>query len=171
MSEKSVTTTGTQQAAPKRQGMNLFDAMRNDLEHVFDRFERGWPFLGRNGHLTYPGQAGPSMMDAALDVRDEGQQIVIEADLPGVEDKDVTVTVADGVLTIKGERRSQREEKQDDYHLAERSFGKFERALRLPDTVDETQIEAKFDKGVLHVTARKRPDAVKSERKIEIKKA
>ena len=75
------------------------------------------------------------------------------------------------MLTIKGEKKQEKEEKSDSYYLAERSFGSFERSLRLPDTVDETKVEAKFDKGVLKVTAAKKPEAVKAERKIEIKKS
>ena len=74
------------------------------------------------------------------------------------------------MLTIKGEKKHEKEEKGENYYLAERSFGSFERSIRLPDTVDESKIEAKFDKGVLKVTAAKKPEAVKAERKIEIKK-
>ena len=74
------------------------------------------------------------------------------------------------MLTIKGEKKLEKEEKGENYYVAERSFGSFERAIRLPDTVDEAKVEAKFDKGVLKVTATKKPEAVKAERKIEIKK-
>ena len=76
-----------------------------------------------------------------------------------------------GVLTIKGEKKQSKEEKTENYYVTERSYGAFERSLRLPDSIDETKIEAKFDKGVLKVTAAKKPEAVKAERKIEIKKA
>jgi HSP20 family protein len=82
----------------------------------------------------------------------------------------VSVTLANGVLTIKGEKKQNKEEKSDNYYMAERSYGAFERALQLPDSVDEAKVEAKFDKGVLRITAAKRPDAVKAQRKIEIKK-
>ena len=81
------------------------------------------------------------------------------------------LTLANGVLTIKGEKKQEKEEKGESYHLTERSFGSFERSIRLPDTVDDTKVEAKFDKGVLKVTAAKKPEAVKAERKIEIKKS
>ncbi len=72
---------------------------------------------------------------------------------------------------IKGEKKQAKEEKTENYHIAERSYGAFQRSLRLPDTVDDTKVEAKFDMGVLKVTAAKKPEAVKAERKIEIKKA
>jgi hypothetical protein len=80
------------------------------------------------------------------------------------------VTLANGVLTIKGEKKQQKEEKGESYHLTERSYGSFRRSLRLPDTVDDAKVEARFEKGVLKVTAAKKPEAVKAQRSIEIKK-
>jgi HSP20 family protein len=106
-----------------------------------------------------------------LDVREDARSITIEADLPGVDEKDVSVTLANGVLTIKGEKKQEREEKKENYFLAERSFGSFERSLSLPDTIDDSKVEARFEKGVLTVTAAKKPEDVKAERKINIKKA
>jgi HSP20 family protein len=139
--------------------------MRDEMDRIFERFEHGWPrwpaLLRREGVITVP----------ELDVRENTNSIVVEAELPGVDEKDVTVTLVNGVLTIKGEKKQEKEEKGENYYLAERSFGSFERAIRLPDTVDEAKVEAKFDKGVLRVTAAKKPEAVKAERKIEIKKA
>ena len=79
--------------------------------------------------------------------------------------------MANGVLTIKGEKKRNKEEKTENYYLAERGYGAFERSFLLPDSVDEAKVEAKFDKGVLRITAMKKPDAVKAQRKIEIKKA
>jgi HSP20 family protein len=105
-----------------------------------------------------------------LDVRESSDSITIEAELPGVEEKDVTVTLANGLLTIKGEKKQAKEEKRASYHITERSFGSFQRSLRLPDTVDDSKVEARFEKGVLKVTAAKQPDAVKAERRIEIRK-
>ncbi|MDX2157650.1 MAG: Hsp20/alpha crystallin family protein [Hyphomicrobiaceae bacterium] len=156
-------------ASQSRRPVSLFDAMRSDLDRVFDRFERGWPGFGRMGGFDFP--TVTRGMSAALDVRDEGNQLVIEADLPGMEEKDVSVTLSNGILTIKGERKSEREEKKDNYHIAERSFGSFQRSLQLPDGIDDSKVEAKFDKGVLHIVAPKRPEAASKERKIEIRKA
>ena len=104
-----------------------------------------------------------------LDVRESSNAIAIEVELPGVEAKDISVTRASGVLTIKGEKKQEKEEKGENYHVGERSFGSFQRALRLPDMVDDTKVEARFDKGVLKVTVAKKPEAVKAERRIEIK--
>ena len=96
---------------------------------------------------------------------------MIEAELPGVDEKEVSVTFANGMLTIKGEKKQSSEETKENYYLSERSYGAFERVLRLPESVDDTKIEAKFDKGVLKIKAAKKPEAIKAQRKIEIKKA
>jgi HSP20 family protein len=144
---------------------DIFSVMRDEMDRMFERFEYGlprWPtHLSRAAALTVP----------ELDIRENANAIVVEAELPGVDEKDVTVTLANGVLTIKGEKKQEREEKGESFHVTERSYGSFERAVRLPDTVDDAKVEAKFDKGVLRVTAAKKPEAVKAERKIEIKKS
>ncbi len=147
---------------------DFFTTLRDEMDRVFDRFEHGFP---RWSSVFGRSIGGGAVMVPELDVRENTTTITIEAELPGVDEKDVTVTVANGMLTIKGEKKQEKEEKNENYRLAERSYGAFERSLRLPDTVDETKVEAKFDKGVLRVTAAKKPEAVKAERKIEIKKA
>lgn len=156
----------TQQTGNNR-APDIFGAMRGEMDRLFERFEHGWPRL--------PSQllrrSARDMMVPELDVHENAKQLAIEVDLPGVAEKDVTVTLANGVLTIKGERKSEHEEKDENYYLAERSYGAFERSLRLPDTIDEGKIEARFDKGVLRVTALKKPDAAMAEKKIEIKTA
>ena len=156
--------TKSPETSPSRP-RDVFSAMRDEMDRVFDRFESGWPhwprLFRREGEVAVP----------ELDVRENTNAIVVEVELPGVEEKDVSVTLTNGVLTIKGEKKQEKEEKGQNYHLTERSFGRFELAIRLPDTIDEGKVEAKFDKGVLKITAAKRPEAVKAARKIEIKKA
>ena len=164
MAGNDVTKASPQKPA---QTLDVFDTMRHEMNRLFDRFDQGWPSLPG---LLGGGQKGGSM-GLDLDVRDDGTSMVIEAELPGVDEKDVSVTLANGVLTISGEKKNEREEKKDDYYLSERSYGSFRRSIRLPDTVDETKVEAKFEKGVLHVTAPKKPEAAKAERRIEIKGA
>ena len=110
-------------------------------------------------------------MSPELDVRENPDAITIEAELPGVDEKDISVTVANGMLTIKGEKKQEKEDRNENYYLAERSYGMFQRSLRLPESIDDSKVEAKFAKGVLKITAAKRPEAVKAERRIEIKKA
>ena len=147
---------------------DIFGAMRDEMDRMFERFEHGWPRLPS---LLTRGMGREGMMLPEVDVHENEKQVTIEVDLPGVDEKDVSVTMANGVLTIKGEKKSEREEKKANYVMSERTYGTFERSLTLPETIDENQIEAQFDKGVLRVIAQKRPEAVKPEKKIEIKKA
>jgi HSP20 family protein len=147
---------------------DFFSAMRDEMDHVFDQFERG--FLRRPSPWRRDGR-GSALMSPELDVRENPDAITIEAELPGVDEKDISVTVANGMLTIKGEKKQEKEERNENYYLAERSYGTFQRSLRLPESIDDSKVEAKFAKGVLKITAAKRPEAVKAERRIEIKKA
>ena len=89
--------------------------------------------------------------------------------MPGLDEKDIEVKVANGVLTIKGQKEENKEEKKEDYHLRERRFGSFERSLRVPDSVDKDKIEASFKKGVLTVMLPKTAEAQKPVKKIEVK--
>lgn len=141
-----------------------FGAMRSEMDRVFDNF------LGRRwGALpSIFGEGNGRMASPSVDIRENENEIVVETELPGLEEKDVSVTMRDGVLTIKGEKKSEREEKKDDYHVTERSFGSFQRAFRVPDSVDEDKIVASLEKGVLHVTLPKKADAQKPEKKIPI---
>ena len=151
------------QPAPRSRG--LFEEFRDEMNRVFERFETGLPHwsLAR-------GRWPASVMVPDLDVHENDKSMTIEVELPGVEEKDVSVTFSNGYLTIKGEKKTEREETKENYYVAERSFGSFERSLRLPDTLDESKIEASFDKGILKISAPKRPEARKAERKIEIGK-
>ena len=161
---------------PVSRPRDVFAAMRDEMDRVFQRFETEWPrWPGLNAWPRWPSAFrrtnGGDLVVPELDVRENTKSIVIEAELPGVEEKDVSVTLANGLLTIKGEKKEQREEKDETHYFSERTFGAFERCLRLPDTIDENKLEAHFDKGVLKITAAKKPEAVKAERKIEIKKS
>jgi HSP20 family protein len=128
---------------------DILTAMR--IDRRFERFEHGWPrwpALRHDGEFAVPD----------VDVRGNTDSIVVEAELPGVDDKDVSVTPAKGVLTVKGEKKHEKEKKGDSYYLAERSFGSFQDSICLPETVEDTEVEAKFDKGVLKVTGAKKPE-------------
>lgn len=161
MSGTEITNGNGRQAS---QQTDILGAMRSEVNRVFEQFERGWPrFPSMFRRGTEQG------LVPEFDVHENAKQLTIEADLPGVDQKDVTVTLANGLLTIKGERKTERDRNQENYYMAERSYGVFKRSLRLPETIDEKTLEAKFDKGVLIIVAQKRPEAQKAERKIEVK--
>ncbi len=105
-----------------------------------------------------------------LDVVDGEKDIRIEAELPGLKQKDIDVSLADDVLTIQGEKTQETEKKEENYYRLERSYGRFHREVLLPaDTVEADQIDAKFKNGVLTVTLPKKTVKEEAAKKIEIK--
>jgi HSP20 family protein len=106
-----------------------------------------------------------------LNVTEDAAAYKITAELPGLEEKDVNVTVAGGMLTIKGEKSFEKDEKKKDHHVSERAYGSFQRSFTLPDGVDADKIAADLAKGVLTVTVPKTAQAQKQQKKIEVKAA
>ena len=105
-----------------------------------------------------------------MDVRETDKDIVVEAELPGIDEKDVSLSLQDGVLTIRGEKKHEHEEEKENYRMMERRYGSFQRSVRLPDTMDEDKVEASFNNGVLKVSLPKHPEAIGKQRTIPIKK-
>ena len=106
-----------------------------------------------------------------VDISETDKAYEITAELPGMDEKNVEVKLANGLLTIKGEKQDEKEEKKKDYHMRERSYGSFERSFQVPDGVDADKIEANFKKGVLTVILPKSAEAQKAEKKITVKSA
>jgi HSP20 family protein len=94
----------------------------------------------------------------AVDVKETADKIEVKAEVPGMDAKDINISVTGDVLTIKGEKKSEREEKEENYHLVERSYGSFSRSLKLPAAVNLDKIEASYDKGVLTITCPKKEE-------------
>jgi HSP20 family protein len=120
----------------------------------------GWfPSLSRtsDGDLLdeFWGRRAPGAVSPATDITEDDGHYVVTAELPGVKRTDISVEVRDGVLTIHGEKKSEREEKSEKRRYVERSFGSFSRAFTLPSDADEKKIEASFKDGVLTVTLSK----------------
>ena len=107
----------------------------------------------------------------AMDLVEKEKEYEISAELPGIDEKNVEIKVANHMLTIKGEKKEEKEEKQKDYYLSERRFGSFQRSFALPEGVDADKIEANFVKGVLTVKLPKTAEAQKAEKKITVKAA
>ena len=105
----------------------------------------------------------------AVDVNETETEFFLSADMPGLDKKDVTVDIHDGVITIKGERAAIDNEKStDDYRIRERQLGSFNRSFRLPDNVNEVKVAAKFKNGVLKVTLPKTKEVIPEGRQIKI---
>jgi HSP20 family protein len=147
---------------PSREIWEPFGSLRRDIERLFEDFSRdfGW---------GPPATAGVGMAPR-VDVSETDTEIKIEAELPGVEEKDVELVLSDGRLTIKGEKKQEKEEKKKDYHMVERSYGSFARSIALPFAADPNKVKATFAKGVLSVTVPKPPEVKAKEKKIAIGK-
>ena len=152
-----------------------FVNLRREIDRLFDDFAWGSWRLPSPRSLFDVEPFWRSEMSfgkmPAVDFADTDKAYEITAELPGMDEKNVEVKLANGVLTIKGEKKEEKEEKRKDYHLSERRYGSFQRSFTVPDGVDSEKIEATFKNGVLTVTLPKTPEAQKAEKKITIKAA
>jgi HSP20 family protein len=105
----------------------------------------------------------------AIDMSEDDKAYKISAELPGLDAKDVDLSISGGTLVLKGEKRQEKEEKEKNYYFSERAYGSFQRAFELPSSVDRDKIAADFSKGVLTITLPKTPDAQKQQKKIDVK--
>jgi HSP20 family protein len=139
---------------------DAFVALQKEIDRVFSDFGRGF---------RLPAMASETRLAPRIDVSETDQALEITAELPGVDEKDIEITLVDDLLTIKGEKKAEAERKEKDYHIVERSYGAFQRSLRLPFDADSGKVEAHFEKGVLKVTVPKPPEVEAKSQKIAIK--
>ena len=103
----------------------------------------------------------------AFDVSETEKELIVKAEVPGIDKKDIDISLSDGVLTIKGEKRLEREDKNEHYYTAERRYGAFSRTMPLPVEVDTNKVDATYKEGVLKITLPKSETA--KAKKIEVK--
>jgi len=146
----------------ERRDDNPFLALHREINELFDEF-----FGEMNNRFAWLPSGGLRGDAWALnvDVSENDKELVVTADVPGMDEKDIEVELSDGLLSIKGERKEERDEKKDAYHLTERSYGVFQRTIPLPGELLEDQAKAKFKKGVLTVSIPKSPDAKRNTRR------
>jgi HSP20 family protein len=138
-----------------------FATLEREMDEIFGRLLREWP--GRRLEADSIGWVPP------IDMIDRKGEIVLRVDLPGIDPKDITVTLKDGVLTLQGTRHRETEEKDDEHYAVERWCGAFSRTLALPRGVKDDKVEASFKKGVLEIRIPKTKES--AGRKIEIRAA
>jgi HSP20 family protein len=148
-----------------------FGNLRREIDRLFDDFDRGaWGLPFRRSLIDWEprwlGETAP-----AVDVAEKEKAYEITAELPGIDQNNVEVKLVNGVLTIKGEKKQETEEKKKNYYMSERRYGSFERSFQVPDGVDQDKIEASFNKGVLMVTLPKSVEAQKTAKTITVKAA
>ena len=148
-----------------------FGSLRHEIDRLFDEFDHGmWRFPFRRSLVDFEprwlGETAP-----AVDIAERDRAYEISAELPGIDPNNIEVKLTNGVLTIKGEKKQETEEKKKNYYVSERRYGSFERSFQVPDAVDADKIEASFNKGVLTVVLPKSAEAQKSVKTISVKAA
>lgn len=169
----AVTPVEVKQTPAPRTATNPWPSLRSELERLFDRFA-GFgtpPALRRMLDLAPSAETSFSFNMPAVDVTEDDKAYKIAAELPGLEEKDIEVSVTGDVLTLKGEKRQEKEEKNKNWYVSERAYGAFQRAFELPQGIDRDKIAADFAKGVLTVTLPKSAETQKQQKKIDVKAA
>ena len=130
---------------------------RSEMDRLFDRFFDGWPprFSAEEG-----------VWAPSVDVSETAKEVIVKAELPGMDPKDVEVTVDRDILTLRGERKREQEINEENAYRLERSYGSFMRSFSLPRTVDSSRISAKYSNGVLDIVLPKAEEA--KPKKVEI---
>ncbi|WP_374466829.1 Hsp20/alpha crystallin family protein [Ferrovibrio sp.] len=140
-----------------------FTALQREINRMFDDVWRGHSLPATFG--------GESYLALRIDVKETDQGLEVSAELPGVDEKDIAVELHDDVLTIKGEKKLEKDEKQKDFHVMERAYGMFQRVIPLPFAPNPDQVKAQFTKGVLKVVLIRPPEAAVKTKKIAVESA
>ena len=161
MTIRNLVPFGKKSVPARREEEKPFALLRREIDSLFDNFFRGFdiePFESRMGAFT-----------PQVDVTENDKEIKISAELPGMDEKDIDLSLQNDMLTIKGEKKEEKEDKGKDYYRMERSYGSFIRTIPLPVEVETDKVEAKFKKGVLSITLPKTAKAVAETKKIAVK--
>jgi HSP20 family protein len=165
MAEKAVSKSA---GVPATRGLDPLLRFRSEMDRLFDSFFNGG--APPRGLFDWRAASEDLPVVPQLELTENEKGFRITAELPGLDAKDVEVTLDDGLLTLKGEKKSETSSDKDNVHVTERRYGSFLRQVRLPDSIDADKVKASFDKGVLTVEVAKQPEAAKSAKKIEIGK-
>jgi HSP20 family protein len=141
-------------------------ALRDEMDHLYDSLSRsfGFPEL-RMPTIELPTRAG--IADVRFEVSESDKEVEVTAEAPGLDMEDLEITLSEGMLTVKGQKRDRREQKGKDYHISERRYGSFSRSFRVPESVNEDKTSAKFENGVLsihlpkHAKPKRRPKSIR----------
>jgi len=142
-------------------------SLHREVDRLFDGF---FSDVGRFPSSVF-GEDRFSAFSPKIDFSEDESALAVVAELPGMEEKDIQVSLQEDMLTIKGEKKYEQEKKEKEFHRLERSFGSFQRSVRVPKEIDANKIKASFKNGVLTITLPKSAKAKESARRIEVKSA
>lgn len=160
------------QAAPAEPPVpDVWRSFRGEMDRLFDRF--GFPSLRRMFDMEPAWRGGGAsafgFSAPPIDMSEDEKSYKITAELPGLDAKDVDVSVSGDLVMLKGEKQQEREEKDKNYHFSERSYGSVQRSFELPASINRDKVAADFAKGVLTITLPKTAEAQKQPKKIDVK--
>jgi HSP20 family protein len=152
---------------------DVWRSFRSEMDRVFDRFSAnfGLPSLRRMFDMepAWRFESSFTFPTPAIDLSEDEKAYKITAELPGLEAKDLDISISGDTLMIKGEKQQEKEQKDKNYHVTERAYGSFQRAFALPEGVARDKIAADLSKGVLTLTLPKTAEAQKPAKKIEVR--
>jgi HSP20 family protein len=146
------------------------DRPRNIFEELFDDdFENVFSIIPRSKarEMSRFGTFGWSPL---VDVKETSDALIFNAEMPGVKEEEIEVTIENNVLTIKGERKFERDEKNENYHRVERAYGSFQRSFSLPNNLDVDNVKADYSDGMLEISFPKKEEAKPRQVKVDLKK-
>lgn len=120
-------------------GASVVTSLQKEVNHLFESFSKKIPFVGTGFNLL-------------VDVIETAEMVTVNVEIPGIDPKDVDISITGNILTIKGEKKGEKEEKGKQYHRVERSYGSFARNVEIPSLVDAEKIKAEYKNGVLKIT-------------------
>ncbi len=148
----------------RREEADPFRDFQRQMNDLFADFFGGYPLAERGGGPEW----APAAFTPRVDVAETDTEVKVSAELPGMDEKDISVELQDDVLILRGEKKSEQEEKGKNWFRREQSWGTFHRAVELPAGVDAGKAKAQFKKGVLTFTAPKRPEEQARRRAVPI---
>jgi len=172
----SNTNIDIKRSSPAREsGSDVWRSFRNEIDRLFERFDGGigLPSMRRVFDFA-PFSLSAGSFDVnvpAVDLSEDDKAYKVTAELPGLDEKKIDVSLSGNRLILKGEKRREKEEKDKNHYISERSYGTFQRAFELPDNIDRDKVAAVFENGVLTVTLPKTAEAQKQQKKIDVKAA
>jgi HSP20 family protein len=140
---------------------------RRDFSTLQDRVNR---ILRESLSPGSPEEALTSNFAPPVDVYEDEHNITLKIEVPGIDEKDINVSIENNTLTVRGERRFEKDEKEENYHRVERMYGSFTRSFTLPNTLDPEQVSANYEKGVLKIRLAKKVEAKPKLIKVNVEK-
>lgn len=152
---------GRKDVPVRRDEEHPFAGLQREMNRLFEGFLQGWgpdPFPDRFGAFS-----------PRIDVTEDDKTLKVIAELPGIAPRDIDISLSRDSLTIRGEKKDERENRKENYFYSERSFGSFARTIRIPREIEVNKVQADFKKGILTITMPKAGDSVQDAKKITVK--